>query len=387
MILRIFALIVIFFCTTVAWMILGSTLDFRSRASAGSLDSRVQSTWGGPLEQVAPSAAAKGRAIVFDSSHIDADIHLEHRQKGLLWYSTYATGFRAAYKLTNRGTEPLDVCFRFPFPAKNAAYDDVQITVDGKPIEAENNGQQLLAVIPAAAGASPVVRVTYRTQGLNTWKYKFGENVSQVKDFRLTLRTDFRDVDFPDNTLSPTSKKPMDKGLQLTWTYSNLVSGFPIAVAMPQKLQPGPLAGEISFFAPVSLFFFFFVMFQITTLRKIDLHPVNYFFLACAFFAFHLLLAYLVDHVSIHVAFIASSIVSLGLVISYLRLVTGPSFAFREAAISQFLYLVLFSYAFFFKGYTGLAVTIGAIATLFISMQVTARVNWSEHFGPARTGA
>jgi len=54
----------------------------------------------------------------------------------------------------------------------------------------------------------------------------------------------------------------------------------------------------------VSLFFFFFLMFIITTLRNIDLHPMNYFFLAAAFFAFHLLLAYLVDHISIHAAMV-----------------------------------------------------------------------------------
>jgi LAS superfamily LD-carboxypeptidase LdcB len=41
---------------------------------------------------------------------------------------------------------------------------------------------------------------------------------------------------------------------------------------------------------------------------------------------------------------------------------------------------VLFSYAFFFDGYTGLAITIGAILTLFIVMQTTARVQWTEKF-------
>ena len=34
------------------------------------------------------------------------------------------------------------------------------------------------------------------------------------------------------------------------------------------------------------------------------------------------------------------------------------------------------SYAFFFKGYTGLVVTIGAILSLFIVMQLTARIDW-----------
>jgi hypothetical protein len=37
---------------------------------------------------------------------------------------------------------------------------------------------------------------------------------------------------------------------------------------------------------------------------------------------------------------------------------------------------VLFSYAFFWDGFTGLAITIGAICTLFFVMQVTGRTNW-----------
>jgi len=147
---------------------------------------------------------------------------------------------------------------------------------------------------------------------------------------------------------------------------------------MPQKLQPGPLAGEISYFAPVSLFFFFFVMLVITTIRGVQLHTVNYFFLACAFFAFHLLMAYLVDHISIHLAFAISSAVSIFLVVSYLRLVVGMRFAVVEAGIAQFIYLVLFSYAFFFEGFTGLAITIGSILTLFVMMQMTGKIRWQE---------
>src|SRR4029079_8533584 len=128
----------------------------------------------------------------------------------------------------------------------------------------------------------------------------------------------------------------------------------------------GPVAGRISFFAPVSLLFFFCLIFIITTLKKIDLHPTHYFFLAASFFAFHLLLAYLVDHISIHVAFAICSAVSIFLVVSYLRIVAGRRFAFVEAALTQLVYLVGFSYAFFFQGFTGLAVTIGAIVTLFV---------------------
>jgi inner membrane protein involved in colicin E2 resistance len=199
------------------------------------------------------------------------------------------------------------------------------------------------------------------------------------------MHTNFADIDFPENTLSPTTKHQTGNGWDLTWSYKNLVSGYQIGMAMPEKLQPGPLAGQISYFAPVSLFFFFFVMFIITALKGIDLHPMNYFLLAGAFFAFHLLMAYLVDHISIHLAFVICSLVSIFLVVSYLRLVVGIRFAAIEAGLAQFVYLVLFSYAFFFKGFTGLAVTIGSIVTLFIVMQMTGRIRWAERFAQLTT--
>ena len=73
---------------------------------------------------------------------------------------------------------------------------------------------------------------------------------------------------------------------------------------------------------------------------------------------------------------------SIFLVISYLRLVVGLRFAMREAALAQFIYLVAFSYAFFLKGFTGLAITIGSILTLFVVMQATGRIRWKERFAP-----
>jgi hypothetical protein len=318
--------------------------------------------------------------LPLEKSAIEISLDLEHRQKGLLWYSTYTSNFTGTYVFRNDTPKAQDVTFTWPFPAEKAIYDDLSMLLDGQPLAAKNDKQSLSAVVPMPSGAVRTLKVSYRSQGLDDWQYIFGTNVSQVRDFALKMTTNFRDIDFPENALSPTEKHMTANGWELIWRYKNLVSGYNIGMAMPAKLQPGPLAGEISYFAPVSLFFFFFVMLIITTLRGVDLHPMNYFFLAAAFFAFHLLLAYLVDHVSIHVAFIVSSVVSIALVVSYLRLVVGTKFALREAGLAQFLYLVLFSYAFFFKGFTGLAVTIGSILTLFLVMQFTGRIKWAQHF-------
>jgi hypothetical protein len=251
------------------------------------------------------------------------------------------------------------------------------------PMPAVNKGDSVQGSSVLEKGAEARLAVAYRSQGLGTWTYSFGEGVAQVRDFSLKMRTHFEDIDFSNNALSPTSKQRAGEGWDLAWDYKDLVSGYHIAMVMPEKLQPGPLAGAISLFAPVSLFFFFFVMLMVTSIRKIDLHPMNYFFLAGAFFSFHLLLAYLVDHISIHWAVAICSLVSVFLVVSYLRLVAGLRFAALVAGGAQMVYLVLFSYAFFFKGFTGLTITIGAIVTLFVAMQLTGRIKWSEQsFAP-----
>lgn len=401
---RIAAIVLIFICSTIAWMILGATTFARTYNTDSRLKGRVASNWGAAQEQDAPTAQAVWREIKRVESTDDdgkrvlrnveqvatqplplertrarVDLALEHRQKGLLWYSTYVVGFNGDYTFRNT-TDKDSVTVTLAFPGKDAVYDDVKFLVNGAAVPTRNEESSMSADVHVPPGATVQLQVGYRSQGLDRWSYSFGDNVSAVRDFELAMHTDFTDIDFADNMISPTTKQRSGGGWNLTWRYANLVSGFTVGMVMPEKTQPGPLAGRISFFAPVSLLFFFLLMFILTTLRGIELHPMNYFFLAAAFFAFHLLLAYLVDHVGINTAFIASAIVSVFLVVTYLRLVVGLPFALRYAAPAQFIYLVLFSYAFFFVGYAGLTVTIGSIISLFVIMQMTGRVKWAELF-------
>lgn len=396
------AIIAILLFTSFAWLILGGTILSRTGSAGPGLSSRVQSSWGKPQVQTPPAANGwrKVQRVVqenvggqilsrvieesvaepmpLEQSRIRVDLDLEQRQKGLLWFPTYRVGFSGRYLFRNT-TASDRVMLKLVFPAPDAIYDDLVFKVDGRPLPVEMSSGAVTATITIPPGSVIPLEIGYRSQGLQTWNYSFGENIVQVRDFVLEMKTDFDAIDFPQETISPASKRrEAGDGWLLTWKYSNLVTGKSIGMIMPEKLQPGPLAGRISFFAPVSLLFFFFAIFIITSLRRIPLHPMHYFFLATSFFAFHLLLAYLVDHISIHLAFAICSAVSLGLVVSYLRIVVGPQFAFREAALAQLVYLVGFSYAFFFKGFTGLAITTGAILSLFLVMQLTARIDWSQ---------
>ena len=420
------AIILIFAIATIAWLILGANIFIRTESADLALRGRVKSTWGAPHNQSAPTvtvpaatalaigvpAAAKGAAagaattpaagpgpepitrsgephtdvtpprptgkiVPIERSRVEVDLDLEHRQKGLLWYSTYGVQFDGRYTVRNAGADA-QLRFTLPLPATRAMYDGLAVTIDGRPLEFDvfDTGVITIATIPT--GTSAVIGVAYRSQGLESWHYDFGDGVAQVRDFALVMRTDFDDIDIADDALSPTTKTPTADGWQLEWRYTNLLSGYRVGTILPEKAQPGPLAGRISLFAPVSLFFFFMVLLMMSMVRGIEIHPMNYLFLAAAFFAFHLLLAYLVDHISIHLAMALASLVSLALVASYLRLVVGPRFALRYAAPAQLIYLILFSYAFFLDGFTGLTITVISIVTLAVAMQMTGRVRWRE---------
>jgi inner membrane protein CreD len=374
------------------WFVLGGTLVLRTEQSDSAQRAALSGLWGSAIEQTQPTFTEsvvsvdernKKKKISYDvpplSSRIDVDLALDLRRKGLLWYNTYGVVFAGTYRVAN--PNPLGTLrISFPLPSDAATYDDVAVLVDGRPVAAQSADGKLLAVVPLAPGRAGTVAVRYRTRGLGKWTYRFGNEVTAVHDVGLTMRTNFKAIDFPARTLAPTAERETPNGWTLSWSYRELVTGAGIGMTFPAPLQPGPLAQRITFWAPLSLIFYVFVMLVITTLRRIELHPINYFFLAAAFFAFHLLFAYTVDRLRVEYAFALCAVVSMALTISYLRLVVGLRFAAVEAAAAQFFYLILFSLALFDEGYSGLSITIGAIVTLFVTMQLTGRIRWSERF-------
>lgn len=415
---RLLAIFLVFCGASVGWSILGTSLVARSGEFDGRLRQEVAQLWGGPHRQVAPEASVwrpstevevqeaklsdgsvartqvtkpvmRQAQAVLESTRTEVGLLLEHRRKGLLWFPTYEVRFTGVYRFRNPDAESRTLRVRVPLPAGEALYDDFALLIDGRPALAAGDISRE-AVGSATVGPDGVasVEVRYRSRGLGTWTYAFApEGTAQVRDFDLTMTTNCREVDFPPGTVSPTATTVDGNGVTLRWTFANLLTGQSIGLELPQRLNPGPFASRVTFFAPVSLLFFMAVMVMLGVTSGTSLHPMHFAFLAAAFFAFHLLLAYLADQVSIHVAFAAAAGVSVFLVVSYLRLVTGMRRALFEAGGAQLVFLVLFSYAFFFEGVTGLAITVGAIVTLFVLMQMTARVSWDEVFARGLSAA
>jgi inner membrane protein involved in colicin E2 resistance len=401
MVKRLVALTFIFVCTAAAWMILGGTLVQRTSESDSSQRDKLTAQWGSAQTQSAPTVSARvgvsnynkdtkkvergyeDIAVPLKSSRVKVNLALEQRRDGLLWYNLYTVRFRARYVIRNE-TKSSQLCIHFPFPATDGTYANFKASIGGHRISDASALDSGNVAFTLAPDATTSFDVEYDSRGMGSWAYRFGNGVQSVNDFSMTMATNFDAIDFPSQTLLPTEERRIGKGWELEWRYATLETGNGVGMAFPYPLQPGPLAQRITFWAPVALFFYFFVMLVITALRRIELHPINYFFLAASFFAFHLLFAYLVDRIPLEAAFAICSLVTLFLTISYLRLVAGWRFAAVESGLAQLVYLILFSYALFNEGWSGLTITIGAIVTLFVTMQATGRIDWGERLAETR---
>lgn len=56
-------------------------------------------------------------ALPLARSRVDVGLHLEHRRKGLLWYSTYMVTFQGVYAFRNPSEHDEEVIFALDFPA------------------------------------------------------------------------------------------------------------------------------------------------------------------------------------------------------------------------------------------------------------------------------
>lgn len=383
---RLFAILFIYLCTAFAWFLLGGALTFRTNQAGFASSGAVADTWGPAMQQAHPTAyyqnpgSRNGRTTIRPSrSEVTVKLQSDPKQKGLIKYRGYHVDFSGTYVFDNPTPIPQTIYVQFALPSKEATYTQFSFLLNGQPTTADlADAVAFTEAVTLQPGEKATLKAAYQTRGLDSWGYSFGAE-SRLQNFLLHMETDFTEINFPNGTGSPSNRHATATGWTLNWEYPDEIGARSIGMDMPKVLNPGPTAERITYFAPVSLLFFFSVLIILCILQRQDVHPMNFFFLGAGCFAFQLLFAYLVDLVPIGLAFAISALVSLVLVSGYLLLACGIRFA-RLAALAQFCYMILFSLSFFLDGFTGLTITIGAISTLAILMATTARINWTEKF-------
>jgi hypothetical protein len=302
---RVIGIALIWMVAAIGWMILGGVTTHRETTQRSRTREDVQSLWGSPQVQEAPQltfqwetqALAKrteqrngvetevsevvterhSSAQLPDASRIEVDLRSDLRRRGLVWYSLYDVTFAGNYRYKHVQSESGALQVRFAFPDRNAVYDGFKFVVNGRDFagSVDASDGSIVAQLPIRSGDEVQVEVAYKSRGLDRWDYRPTNHVARMRDFQLTLRTHFKDIDFPEQTLSPSARERTSDGWKLDWHFEKIVSGFGIGMIMPQRVQPGELASALSFSAPISLFFYFLVIYVLATLRRIDIHPVN----------------------------------------------------------------------------------------------------------------
>ena len=382
---RLLAICLIVGCTSAAWFLLGGTLQYRSNQTDGRLGSEVVKNWGPVLIQEhpalfyeAPTSAGARREIQPETSDIAVTLTYDPKQKGLLWYRTYKAEFTGKYVVKNPTPIAQTIYAAFKFPAADARYDAFSLRFGDKVTDKAPVNGEIRESLLLAPGAEVPLTVKYHATGLNQWVYSL-KSAKRLKNLHLAMTVNFAEINIPPFAESPTSRAISAEGRKLQWDYTDVIGANAIAMDMPAVTNPGYVAGRMTFFAPVSLLFFFAVLIIVGIRERTSLHPMNYFFLAAGCFAFQLLFSYLVDLVPLTLSFFIAAAVSLALVTGYLWRATTAKYA-AISAVAQFAYMVLFSYSFFFDGLTGITITIGAIITLALLMAFTARVKWDTAF-------
>ncbi|MDI6752031.1 MAG: hypothetical protein QME07_04145, partial [bacterium] len=216
---RVIPIIFIFVCTSIAWIILGSVTTLRTYSQDVKLKGMVGQLWGTIQKQKAPYVYYQTKTekeikttrgaetimekkveitdhpVLLDNSDITVGLKLDHRKKGLLWYSTYRVIYSGKYRIVNSLNENRDIFFNYTFPAPEGVYDNFYFVVDGEKVkEIQPTSGKILKKISFDPGEVKNIEIAYESQGIDEWWYIFGADVSQIQNFKLTMVTDFNKI-------------------------------------------------------------------------------------------------------------------------------------------------------------------------------------------------
>jgi hypothetical protein len=279
--LRLFGIGVVFAIASIAWLVLGGITQLRKGTQTEKMRGSVQSLWGNMQTQSAPTltfhyqvqekvtrtetkngvdvqitelvTTMRERKVPLAATDIDVNLHSDLRRKGLTWHSLYDVVFGADYQYVHSGPESGYLEVELSFPDPSARYDNFSFTIDGVDTSAglDPAGGKLRAHVDVQPGQKVAIHTGYKSRGLDQWQYRPSEGVGRLEKFHLTMHTDFADIDFPMGTMSPSKKTREDSGYRLDWQFAQIVTGNGIGMTMPQRIQPGDLASELSLSAPI----------------------------------------------------------------------------------------------------------------------------------------
>jgi hypothetical protein len=376
------SLAIVLFAT---WVIAGQ-VEQRNDFAGGELAKDVESRWGAPVVQPAPTLRyvqsgtifTELKAMPFDQQHVQVDATMNYRKRGLRYFSGFDFALTAAYRAKNSEAYDIDVAFIFPIEVNKSKVllSELQFQVDGKEAKLElgKNGNRLVWTGRIARGASAEFHIRYQARGLESFVYRLDPSLP-ARNVRLHVGVaGGENFDYPANVLSATSVTQAREGVALDWAFPSLESGVNLGVVLPSEKTFDSIIATMARRAWVPFLAFAALLLLLSARHQRPLLIYESWLLAAAFAFTFVLLAYLAAFLNFYVAY-GVALVGLGLAaVLYLQKLM-PCESPQTLWSIWIATMVVPTAAVILERYTGLIYTLEILAALLGVMALSVRAD------------
>jgi hypothetical protein len=367
-----------------ATSVIGDQVSGRTDFANSELSRDVESRWGAPVEQAAPSVryVQSGsvftvlKALALSRQHVEVDAQMNYRKRGLKYFSGFDFTFSGEYLLENPEAHDIDVAFVFPLELDKSQVllSDLSFSVGGTPaaLDLGDNGERLLWTGRLPKGGSQAVSIRYRARGLDSFVYKLDPSLP-ARDLKLHVGVEGGDnFDYPAGVLSAQRTQVGAGKVSLDWAYPSLESGVALGVVLPSQKEYDALVATMAGRAWVPGLAFLAALLLLAKKNKRPLMAIELVLAASVWAFFYVLVAYLGAFVHFYLAY-AVAAVGLGAAATVWLRRLFPTEQPWTPALLWSATLVIPTGAVVLQGYTGLIYTLELLALLLAAMALVTR--------------
>lgn len=373
-------LAVIGFATGVIASQVSTRTDFAATELAGDVESR----WGAPVEQAAPSVRAVPSGTVFtelaplplSAQHVTVKAAMNYRKRGLAYFSGFDFVFDGRFVAENPRAHDIDVAFVFPVEVDKSQVllSELAFEVNDAPasLDLGPGGDRLVWTGRLPVGGKADFRIRYRARGLESFVYRLDPSLP-ARDVKLELEVTGGDnVDYPPFVLAANEVKRGGGTATLTWAFPSLESGVALGAVLPSLKQYDALMATMAGRALVPGLAFLVALTLLSLKHRRRLAAFEVLLAAAAFGFTSVLLAYLGAFVHFLAAWaFTMSFMGAAVVLFVSRLFPGEPK--RWLVGGWVATMVLPTLAVLLPGYTGLLYTLEILAALLATMVLATR--------------
>ncbi len=385
------------FIVIVATAAIAVQVGDRTEFADSELVKDVESRWGAPVVQPAPSLRyvqsgsifTELKPLSFEKQHVQVDAAMNYRKRGLRYFSGFDFSLVAQYAVVNREAHDIDVAFIFPIEVDKSQVllSELQFKVDGKDssLDLGDSGNRLVWTGRIQKGATAEFFIRYRARGLESFLYRLDPSLP-ARDVRLHIGVTGGDnFDYPASVLSATSVSQSNDAVTLDWAFPSLESGVALGVVLPSEKTFDQMVSAMASRAWVPFLGFLALLAALSLRHRRPLAFYETYLLAAAFGFSFVLLAYLAAFMNFYLAY-GLSMSGMGVAVClYLSRAFPDERRWVLGALWTAVMLIPTA-AVILEGYTGLIYTLELLAALLGLMAASTAASTRAFFSDLRSG-